>query len=411
MSLGMVEVIALLMGLAGFGVTHNPKAPTADQALEYAVSDADIVAHFDAASVIPGNYKVLMGLQNQPRIKASPELARMVRKAVTEIEGPRALVKNMVGIDVTTDIADATAFVRFVPKHDPNLLVAVHGRFQPAIIDKIAKLTGKAVVNANGAAWVDTGDDNAVALTRSGVLLVGTTALVRERIATAWHKPALTPGTKLASVAKVLDAKPVFAVFMMLGRNARTEVLSKIDGQNFATDVIKRHKLASFAIYDDGIGWSWIDSQRRGLDAMTQISQGMVEVLRAAQIAPRGFAKIVMGALESYRGTNKQIDDVIRHKADIQKLVESYTGDGTFKAQVDKNPATLELNVRLTGKSLSEVLPAGGIVPMAVLGMVMAKRDMAAPTPQIAVPPPPGGRATPPRRRATPPRSAPPRRP
>lgn len=405
MSFGIIEVITLLMSLSGFSVSQNPKAPTADQALEYAVADADLVAHFDAASVIPGNYKVLTSLQNQPQIKSSPELARTVRKVVTEIEGPRALVKNMVGVDVTTDVADATAFVRFVPKGEPDVLVAVHGRFRTDTIDKIAKLTGKAAANDGGATWVDAGDNNAVALTRSGVLLVGTTALVRERIATSWRTPAHAAGSNLGNVAKVIEGKPVFALCMMLSQRARAELLAKLQGQNFATDVIKRHKHASFAIYHDGIGWSWIDSTKTGLEAMTQISEGTVEVLRAAQIAPRGFAKIVMGALESYRGTNKQIDAVIRRKGDLQKLVEAYSGDGTFRAQVDKNPAKLTLDVRLTGKSLSEVLPAGGIVPFMVLGWLTAKSEAAPPPAQIAVPPPPRGKRLPP------PRSAPPRRP
>ena len=66
MSFGIIEVITLLMGLSGLSVQNNPKAPTADVALEYAVADADIVAHFDAASVIPGNYKVLTELFNMP---------------------------------------------------------------------------------------------------------------------------------------------------------------------------------------------------------------------------------------------------------------------------------------------------------------------------------------------------------
>ena len=146
MSFGIIEVITLLMGLSGLSVQANPKPPTADQALEYAVADADIVAHFDAASVIPGNYKVLTSLQNQPQIKASPELAKAVRKAVAEIDGPRGLVKNMVGVDITTDISDATAFLRVVPKQEPNVIVAVHGRFKSDTIDKVAKLTGKAAV-------------------------------------------------------------------------------------------------------------------------------------------------------------------------------------------------------------------------------------------------------------------------
>ena len=171
MSFGIIEVITLLMGLSGLSVQNNPKAPTAEVALEYAVADADIVAHFDAASVIPGNYKVLTALQNQPQIKASPELAKLVRKAVNEIDGPRGLMKSMIGIDAATDVSDATAFLRIVPKQDPNVVVAVHGKFKPDSITKIAKMTGKAEVKDAGGVWVDVGDGNAVALTKSGVLL------------------------------------------------------------------------------------------------------------------------------------------------------------------------------------------------------------------------------------------------
>jgi hypothetical protein len=392
MSFGIIEVITLLMGLSGLGVQNNPKAPTAEVALEYAVADADIVAHFDAASVIPGNYKVLTSLQNQPQIKASPELAKLVRKAVAEIDGPRGLVKSMIGVDFTTDVSDATAFLRIVPKQDPNVVVAVHGKFKADTITKIAKMTGKTEVKDAGGIWVDVGDGNAVALTKGGVLLAGTIALVKERVASTWQKPALTAGSNLANVADVINAKPVFAIVVSLSQTARTELLANINGQNFATDVIKRHKLASFSVYRDGIGWSWFDTNKTGLEAMGQVSEGAIDVLRAAQIAPRGFAKIMMGALESYRGTNKQIDELLKRKADIWKLVESYTGDGNFKAQVDKDPTKLTLKVRLTGKTLSEVLPAGGIIPFGVLGFLTGTKE-AAPA-QIVAPPPP--RALPP---------------
>ena len=56
--IGIVEVISLLLGLQGFGVQPNPKAPSPDISLQYAIADADVVGHFDAASLIPGNYKV-----------------------------------------------------------------------------------------------------------------------------------------------------------------------------------------------------------------------------------------------------------------------------------------------------------------------------------------------------------------
>ncbi len=410
----IVDVITLLLGLSGFSLAPNPKPATGDAVLQYAIADADLVAHVDIASIVPGNYKKLVALADQPQIKASPELAKIVRKAVAEIEGPRGLVKNMVGIDITTDVSDATAFLRFVPKADPNVVVAVHGKFKPDSLTKIAKMTRTAEVKDAGGVWVDLGDGNAVALTKSGVLLAGSTPLVKERVATTWQKPALTAGTNLGNIAEVIKAKPVFAVFMTLSQAARTEALAKMQGQNFATDVIKRHKLASFAIYHDGVGWSWIDNNKAGLEAMGQISEGGIEVLRAAQIAPRGFAKIVMGALESYRGTNKQVDELLKRKADIWKLVSSYSGDGNFKAQVDKDPAKLTLKVRLSGKSLSEVLPAGGIVPFAVLGWLTVGKAEAVPPPTsstiaappaakpLPLPPPPppkkGGAAAPPKK-------------
>src|SRR6476646_5501234 len=109
---GIVDVITLLLGLSGFGLAPNTRPPTADASLSYAIADADVVIHFDATSVIPGNYRKLVALPDQPEIKQSPELAKIVRKAVTEVDSARGLAKTMTGIDITTDIADATLFMQ-----------------------------------------------------------------------------------------------------------------------------------------------------------------------------------------------------------------------------------------------------------------------------------------------------------
>ncbi|NVB81659.1 MAG: hypothetical protein HOV81_24910 [Kofleriaceae bacterium] len=388
MSFGIIEVITLIMGLSGFSVGTNPKSPTADQALEYAVPDADVIAHFDAGAVIPGNYKVLTNLANQPQIKASPELAKMVRKAVAEIDGPRGLVKQTVGIDLTTDVSDATAFVKLVPKQDPNIVVAVHGKFSVITIDKIAKMTGKGAVKSGAGAWVDTGDGNAVAVTKNGVLLAGTSSLVKDRMADTWKAPGTAGNANLTNAAEILGQKPVFALVLTMSQTARAEALKSVQGQNFATDVLKRHKFAAFAVFKDGVGWTWIDSSKTGLDAMTQISDGFVDLLRAAQIAPRGFAKILMGGLESYRGTNKQVDDLLRHKADVLKIVDSYTGDGKFQASVNADSKSLKLTVRLTGKSVSEVLPMGGFLPLAGVFLFAGRAESTPPTMQMPAPAP-----------------------
>src|SRR5262249_42520944 len=95
----------------------------------------------------------------------------------------------------------------------------------------------------------------------------------------------------------------------------------------------------------------------------------LVEVLRAAQLAPRGASKIALGLLESYR-SDPHVDELLRHKADVLKVIDAYIGDGTFKAKVDADPKTLKISARLTGKSASDVVPVGVIVPMVIGGVV-----------------------------------------
>jgi hypothetical protein len=384
---GIIEVVSLLLGLNGFGVQANPKAPTADQALEYAVPDTDLVAHFDAVSVIPGNYRALTQLADQPSIKGSPELAKEVRELVMQIEAPRGMVKAATGIDLTSDIYDATVFLQIVPDHEPNGVLAVHGRFTATVIDKIARLSGHTSVKAGAGAWIDMGDDKALALTRDGVLLAGATSLVKERMSDRWKAPPHGAGTNLGYAAEVINDRPVFALVMTMSPAARKEVLAK-HGQNFGTDLIKRHKAASFAIFHDGIGWTWVDSTKAGMESMVQISQGMIDLLRAAQIAPRGLANVAIGGLESYRGSDRHIDEVLKHKAELMKLVDTYVGDGKFKTQLDKDPRTNKVTVRLSDRSLSYVLPLAGMVPAVVVGALLAKQELAPPPPmQIPAPP------------------------
>ncbi len=386
---GIVDVITLLLGLSGFGLAPNPRAPTPDASLQYAIADADLVIHFDAASVIPGNYKKLVELANQSQIQASPDLAKVVRQAVTEVDSARGLAKTMTGIDPTSDVSDLTAFVQLKPgASDPDVVVAAHGKFSATTIDKISNLTHKPATKLKSGAWTEVDDQNAVAITSDGVLLFGTKGLIGARTRPEWKAPPHGAGTSLGYAADVLAGKPVFALAMSLSQTARDQAIAGIGSTSFATDVIKRHKLAAFALYRDGIGWTWIDSTKVGLDAMTDISNGAVDMLRAAQIAPRGFAKIVLGGLESYRG-DRQVDELLRHKADLMRLVDSYIGDGSFKAKVDADPKTLRLSVRLTGKSASDVVPFGALVPFGLIGLLEMRAAPRSQPMMIAPPPPP----------------------
>jgi len=389
MPFGIVEVIALLLGLSGFGLQNNPKAPTPDQALEYAMPDPDVVAHFDAASVVPGNYKVLMQLADQPQIKQSPELVKMVKQLVNEVEGARGLAKSMSGIDFTTDISDATVFFRFVPQaKNPDMVLEVHGKFGTVMLDKIGKMTGKAPTKIGAGQLVETGPDSpALALTGSGVLLVGQATYLKERLAATWKAPSHAPGTALGYIAEILANKPVFALSLTLSPAARKELTGKFEHPNFLSDIINRHKVAAFAVYHDGIGFVWGDSTKQGLDDMGETLDGFVDILRAAQIAPRGVAKMFLGALGSYKG-DKRVDDLIRHKADLVKIMESYSGDGNFKVQRDVDAKNLKLSVRLSGKTLSEVVPLGFVAPLAGIGLLVGRGQSSAPPAMMVQPQP-----------------------
>ncbi len=371
MSFGIVELISLLLSLGGFGLANNPKPPTVDAALEFGIADPDFVAHFDAASVIPANYKVLLAMPDQPQIKASPELAKAVRQMINEVEGPRGMAKGMVGFDPVTDLSDVTAFAQVVPNQQPTFVVAVHGKFAPDFLTRISKLTGKAVSKIGATSVLDNGDGNSIAL-KNGTLLVGATALVKDRAADAWKAPSHAAGTTLAAAADMLAGHPVFGVAMTLSPGTRTEILAKHGSdKNFLTDVAQRTKSSTFAIYHDGIGWSVADTTAAGLEQMAQIADGTIDILRAAQIAPRGFAKIALASLDSYKGRDAKIDELIAHKADLQKVVAQSSGDGQFKAKTDKDTKNLKLNVRLTGKSVSEVLPTGVLLPLGAVGFYL----------------------------------------
>lgn len=382
MSVGIVEVITLLLGMSGFGLQTNPKAPTAEQSLQYAMPDADVVVHFDAASVVPGNYKVLQNLPNQPQIKASPDLAKMVRQAIGEVEGARGIAKGATGIDLVTDISDATIFLQIVPQQDPTFVAVVHGKFSSATVDKISKMTRGTLTKVGGGVMTEKPNEPAIGVTKDGTMIAGTANLVRDRLGDAWKSPARATGSNLAFAAEVLGAKPIYAMVFTMSPTARKAALAKMGpDKNFATDLVVRHKAASFSVFVDGIGWTWVDSTKAGMESMAMMSEGSLELLRAMQIAPRGFAKMAMGAIDSYKGRDKQIDELIRRKGDVMKIVETYTGDGNFKTKLDRDAKANKLTVRATGKSLSEVVPAGFFIPAGVIGWLTVAKGTEPPPP------------------------------
>jgi hypothetical protein len=373
--LGIAEIVALLLGLSSFSLHPNPKPATADAALAYAMPEADVVLHVDVASIVPGNYKLLTDLPNLPNIKASPEMAKGMRELVANVEGGRGMVKTLTGIDLATDVTDATAFVQLVPQAKPNLLVEVHGKFSPANVEKVAKLTGATPVRVGSVTMAQIDPKFAAGVTRDGVLLVGATDLVRTRLDDGWKAPAHAAGTALGYAAEMIDKHPVIGASVTLSATGR-DALQWEGLPGF--HMIARSKSFSLALLHDGLGWTWVDSTKAGFESITQMSDGFVDLLRAAQIAPRGFAKIAIASLEGQK-SDPQLDELLKHKDELLKLVTSLTGDGQFKVTKNADAGKLRLDVRATGKTASEVVPAGAFIPLMAIGFVVGRSEVTKP--------------------------------
>lgn len=372
------EVIALLFGMSGFGLHANPHPATPDQVLEYGVADADLIAYVDAASIIPGNYDVLAHLPDAPEVKSSPELAKQVKEIVDQVEAARAMMKTTTGIDPVRDIEDATVFLEASPKLG---LVAVRGHFTPQLLDRVATLRGGSPVHAGDATYAAIDSDHVVGLTHDGVLLVGSTGLVTPRLAHDWHPPVHHVDTTLGYVAEAVAQHAVFTVVIAPSKATRADALRQVPAHGIAHDLVAHGRLVRLAVFRDGLGWTWLDRDRRSLQDVTEMSEGLVDLLHAAQIAPGGLLKIGLGALDSYRD-DPQVAKLARFRPQLEQLAAEYGGNQAFTAKVTPNPGLLRLDVRLTGKHAGAVLPLAVMACGAGMFVVLRGAPEGTPSPQ-----------------------------
>jgi hypothetical protein len=365
---GFAEAISLLLALGGLGVDANPKAPTADAVLEHSVDDADVVVHFDAAAVVPRNYKVLADLGSDKAVQASPELRDMARQLTTQIEGARGMAKGMLGLDPMTDISSVTVFLRLKPGGaNPDGLVVVRGKLPADLVTKVSGMTGSKVETIDGRPATAVDNETYLGTSKSGALLFGTTALVKPRIASTWKATPRPRTAPLARLAQLLDTRPFLATYV---RPSPALVKELAAGEkNVGSDLAAGLEVATMGLHHDGMSWTWSDKTDAGAKRARLASEGIIELMRAAQIAPRGLAKLAVASLESYAGTSKEIDVLIQRKSELLGLVSEYTGDGRFMAAIAGTGKLV--TVRLSGRKVSDVVPVGLLVPAVAAGLYL----------------------------------------
>jgi hypothetical protein len=407
MGTGIWQVVSILMSLSGFGVQKDAAAPSAAEVVKYAPDDAETMFYLDTSSLIPGNYDLFAKLPSDPNIKAVPDAAQAIGDMVMKAESGRAMVKSMTGFDPVTDLRSVAGWATMNGNFTapPSFVVAIRGNFPKDMLDKVAKAAPKGshkVDKVDGRTYLTAADGHAsVGVAADGTVIFGTPALVKARVANGWK--AKTPAGSLADRASAtLDGKPfLFAAthFSPASQKAIDGLITDDDAA-IIRDLVDGQDYASMSLYPDGVGWTYTGKSAAGYQRAITASEGMVLLMRSAHMFTRGLADILYAAVDSY-AKNPAVAQIVAHKADLMKLVETWSGDGQFAASWDKKDAQNQLGVRLTGKSLSDVVPIVGLaIPVgAVAALSMGGKEEvgtyapATPTPVVAPAPMPAPRS------------------
>jgi hypothetical protein len=391
MEAAWIKLLTVLLGLPSFGVEPDPAPPSAAEVTRYAPAQSDFTVYADLQAFVPNNYQALTSLPSLPQISADKQASAAAGGLVSQIEMGRAMIKATQGLDPVTDVKWVAAWITLPDAGDPSVIAVVRGNFPADLLDKIGAGTGAKPRKVGGGQMVALPDGQSCGVAADHALLCGTTALVQARLATGW-KPAKVP----AQLTRMLDGKP----FLVLASSPSAKAIRRIsrefsgDEAALARDLVGGHTFAAMAFAHDGLSWTWTDRSAKGYARALLASEGMLELMRAGHLGTRGLVRLVLAGLGSYVSQSPEVAAIDRHQADILRVVESFTGDGTFQAKVDRDAAGRTVSVRAWDKELARVVPgvgaaviAGALFAVASGGTVKMESKAAAPAAKPAAAP------------------------
>jgi hypothetical protein len=217
-----------------------------------------------------------------------------------------------------------------------------------------------------------------------GSLLFGTERLVKNKARRGARRRAARRGSAGAMATRLLDRKPFFALVSSPSKVALRRLTREFGSQdNALSDLLKGHRFASVAMYSRGVEWTYVAISASGVERAKMASQGILQLMRASHLAGRGLANLLLAAIDSYRGQSPEIDSIIKAKPEILKLMDEFTGDGKFHEKIDVDRRRRTIRVTAYGRSLSDVLPFAGVLPLgAGVGWLMLGTAAMGPPPQ-----------------------------
>jgi hypothetical protein len=380
--MGVGEMIMFLMALGGFGVAPNSHAPSAAEVTKYAPDDADLLVYADIEATVPSNYALLQKLPDDPAVKGVPELRKEIQKVTAHLEEKRASHKKMLGWDPVTDVKSLTLWLSPPQMGNdplPEFLVALRGKFPADAIERGAKAAGEGTIEKveGRPVWISPPPSVAIGMAPDGTALIGSMALVKARMSPSF-KANVKKGSISDRASATLDDKPFFAVVTkpsMVTTTLLGQVLSDDEAALFR-DLLTGQEWAAIGLRSNGAQWTYAAHTPQGYQRALMASDGVIQLLRSGHFFLRGLADVMLAALDSY-AKDPVIAKVVQHKADILKLVGTWSGDGNFGAQVDKKDGDKTVSVKLTGKTFSDVVPATALMIPGAMTMILLRKSAA----------------------------------
>jgi len=353
---GISEIIAALVLLTGMGVEQNASTASVSDVYRYAPDGANYSFFLDTKAVLEPTMNKAESLLKSPVINDLLGEAR-VSEANQGIAMMRMMAKSTLGMDPISDLHWVSAWLKFESKDGPNVLVAAKGNWPNNFFQTLSARIGGTVERSNGKDILR-GPRGKMALAMAGndIILFGTAAWIEPRLSMSWRPAKIEPAVK-----GLFKNKPHVVAYSQPSPRSGNVVKRWFSGRAaFMRWPLLAHVRFGVALDQRGFNAHWEGTNANNVKRAKLTAEGGISLLRAMQHGTIGFGKLVLAWLPG-KSNNPVVATLAKHGDKILELLLGNSGDGDFKAKVKVDKRRKTVTVDAHGKSLSQVLPMGGL--------------------------------------------------
>ena len=360
------ELVAVLMTLAGIGISPNSANPSTDDILRYAPKDAEIAAFVDVAAVAPSNYQSFAKLPSHKLIQSDRHLHNKLKQQLRELDGYRSFVRNMGGFDPINDIRWVAMWVHNPTGSAPRPLAVVNGNFPPDMFDRLSMFGKPKKIGGNSALMLPDGRTMLGHITTRGIVLAGDETWVRARLAKTWRPRARNAAlskafVRLLSGSATAGTKPAIALGIRPSTRSRSATLAQLSptDDRFVRDILASIEFGGAAITQTGLAWTVRARSRQSHKRIELLTRALLDGMKGLQLLSHAGLVGAIASLDSFR-SDPGVRPLLKYKKDLLQVARSVAG-GSFTSTVDTRPAQRTVTAHAWGTKLIDVLPMAAI--------------------------------------------------